>query len=780
MQRSSKVLFLYTIAFPYGNNEPYLNNELPILCQAFKKVVIVTSNSAGSHIDLPGNVEVVTINEMNDRVSKEKLFFRFIFFIASVMGREFVNAKSKSFFINRFRLTLSEFLVALIHAEKIKLLLKKETLPVIHYSFWMNEFPLCLSILKQKKIIEDYFFRVHGFDLYEERRENNYIPFRERNYKYSSGVFAISKMGLNYIKERFTYSEKASQSYLGTKDHGNNPFSDKKFTIVSCSNIIPLKRLDLLAKAILLLDFEMEWYHFGTGPEDEIEKISQFTSKYPSTIGVNFVGQVTQEQLFDFYKTTSVSVFINVSETEGLPVSIMEAISFGIPALGTDVGGNSEIVNSNTGWLLPSNITEEELANKIKEFKNSSLNTESFRSSAKDYWKEKFSAEKNYVDFCNKLLNINQSAQVISCKKCLLDSSVSETFTLNDEGVCNYCSYYERLDRELGSEEKRTKVLSNKVAQMIREGKGNKYDCILGVSGGVDSSYLAYWAHQNKLRPLVVHLDNGWNSELATENIKNICEKLGFELVTHVIDWEEFRELQLAYLRAGVVDIEVISDHAILATIFRMAAKYGIKYTLSGFNYATEAIMPKGWVFDKGDWENIKDIYSKFGNGKPIKTFPHISFYKKLYYHWFLKLESIQVLNYIDYNKTKAKEIISRELSWRDYGGKHYESVFTKFYQAYILPIRFGIDKRVAHLSNLICSEQITKEEAYEELNSPLYSKSDLENEKNYVVKKLGITESEFEQLLKDPIREHLSFKSEKKMWANYFKITKLLKFNFK
>jgi hypothetical protein len=275
---------------------------------------------------------------------------------------------------------------------------------------------------------------------------------------------------------------------------------------------------------------------------------------------------------------------------------------------------------------------------------------------------------------------------------------------------------------------------------------------------GVDSSYLAYWAKKEGLRPLIVHFDNGWNSELATENIRNICDKLGFGLNTHVINWEEFKELQLAYLKAGVVDIEALTDHAIMATIYQIAAKYKIKYTINGFNYATEAIMPKGWVFDKTDWENIKDIYRKFGNAKPIKSFPHVSFYRKLYYHWFLKLESIQVLNYIDYNKKDAKQIITKELAWRDYGGKHYESVFTKFYQAYILPVRFGIDKRIAHLSNLICSGQITRPEALEELKKPLYNADELRIEKEYVLKKLGLQEVDFDRFMQEKARRHDAF----------------------
>lgn len=369
--------------------------------------------------------------------------------------------------------------------------------------------------------------------------------------------------------------------------------------------------------------------------------------------------------------------------------------------------------------------------------------------------------------------------KIKNCTRCLLNAENVKNITFNASHLCNYCQYYDTVTAKLGNIEQKQLWITKKVDEIKLSGLKKEFDCILGVSGGVDSTFLANWTKENGLRPLVVHFDNGWNSELATENIQNICNKLGYSLSTYVINWEEFKELQLAYLKAGVVDIEALTDHAIMATIYNIAKKYKLKYTISGFNYATEAIMPKGWVFDKGDWANIKDIYKKFGNGKSIKSFPHISFYKKLYNHWFLKLESIQVLNYIPYNKGEAKKLISEKLNWRDYGGKHYESIFTKFYQAYILPTRFGIDKRLAHYSNLICSQQITKEQALIELKQPLYNENDLLNEKEYVLKKLGLSLADFDKLMNESERSHTLFKTETKLWKNYFKLLNILKFKF-
>jgi N-acetyl sugar amidotransferase len=361
------------------------------------------------------------------------------------------------------------------------------------------------------------------------------------------------------------------------------------------------------------------------------------------------------------------------------------------------------------------------------------------------------------------------------CTRCVLDTNDDPVMSFDSSGVCNYCHRYTYLVNSLGNPDERKKWLGDKVANIKKDGKTKQYDCILGVSGGVDSSYLAWWAKQEGLRPLIVHFDNGWNSELAVKNIERICEKLNFSLNTYVINWEEFKQLQLAYLRAGVIDIEVLTDHAIFATIYEIAKKYGIKYTINGFNYATEAVMPKGWVFDKSDYTNIKDINDKFGTVK-IKTFPHVTFLQKFWYAMFLKIESIQVLNYLDYNKKDAKKLLMGQLEWQDYGGKHYESIFTKFYQAYILPEKFKVDKRKAHLSNLICSGEISKEDALAEIKRPLYAPEVLREEKAYVIKKLGLTENEFDRIINEKPRKHTDFKTQKKLWDRYFKLLKILR----
>lgn len=337
--------------------------------------------------------------------------------------------------------------------------------------------------------------------------------------------------------------------------------------------------------------------------------------------------------------------------------------------------------------------------------------------------------------------------------------------TFNAEGVCNHCHAYDwtRASWPLDQYLKENK-LTNVFEEIKKKQKNKKYDCIIGLSGGVDSSYIALLAKEHGLRPLCIHLDNGWNSELATHNIHSIVEKLGFDLFTHVIDWEEFRELQRSFFKAGVIDIELLTDHAIFGVIIELAQKYGIKYILSGANIATESIMPKAWVHRKQDLVNIRDIFSKFGQGK-LKTFPQVSTLKHVFLMYGLGYKVIKPLNYINFNKAEAKRALIEKLDWRDYGGKHYESVFTKFYQAHILPTKFHVDKRRAHLSSLINSGQITREQALKELEKPLYDPKELKEDMEFVLKKLNFTQEEFNKYISTPPVSHLAYKSDQKIY---------------
>lgn len=362
------------------------------------------------------------------------------------------------------------------------------------------------------------------------------------------------------------------------------------------------------------------------------------------------------------------------------------------------------------------------------------------------------------------------------CKRCIMDSINDPDILINDDGVCNHCTTFDFEFNKLPKGINKEKELESIIKKIKLKGVGRKYDCLLGVSGGVDSSYLAYLCSIFGLRPLIIHFDNGWNSELSVLNIQNLLDKLGFDYETLVINWDEFRDLQLSYFKAGVVDLEFPTDHAILASMFKIAKKHNIKFVLSGHNIVTEGTyLPKSWVHSKLDYLNLKDIHKQYGSIK-LKTYPYLSFIKRLYNFYNSQFEYIQLLNLVDYNKFEVKKKLISELSWKDYGGKHFESIFTRFYQCYILPNKFNIDKRVFHYSCLVQSEQITRDQALKLLQEPIYDINLLESDKKYVLKKLNFNEATFEDYMRAQIRKHNEFKSEQKYWNFYFFVIKQTK----
>jgi N-acetyl sugar amidotransferase len=341
-----------------------------------------------------------------------------------------------------------------------------------------------------------------------------------------------------------------------------------------------------------------------------------------------------------------------------------------------------------------------------------------------------------------------------------MDTSDPE-IEFDDAGRCSHCRRAERLlglvPKSAADAESRLERIA---ADVKARGKGAEYDCLVGLSGGVDSSYVAWLAGQLGLRVLAVHFDNGWNSEIAVANIRSICETLDFELMTYVINWEEFRDLQRSFLYASVVDVELVTDHAIFAAMARLARDHRIKIVLSGTNVATEAILPQAWVWPKQDLRNIRGIHKRFGTVE-LETFPVMGLGR-----WALMryspfgLRYVELLNNAQYRKGDAMKTLEADLSWRYYGGKHYESVFTKFYQAFILPHKFGIDKRRAHLSSLIMNGEITRDEALAELAEPLYVPDELKADRSYVLKKLGFSDDEFEAIMRSPVKAHDDYPS--------------------
>lgn len=362
------------------------------------------------------------------------------------------------------------------------------------------------------------------------------------------------------------------------------------------------------------------------------------------------------------------------------------------------------------------------------------------------------------------------------CTKCVMDTTDIEII-FDDDGVCNHCHEYEiKKERLILDPIKRDISLKNLINKIKESGKGKKYDCIVGISGGVDSSYVTYLAKQWDLRVLLVHLDNGWDSELAVKNIENIVKFTGFDLYSLVINWEEFKDLQRAFFKADVIDLELLSDHAISASVNKLARKYNVKYLLSGDNFETESIMPSTWNWRKADAKNIKAIHKLYGN-KKLKTYPFMSSLKRLIYKYFNFAQSINILNYLEfYNKENVIELLQENFSWKYYGGKHYESIFTRFYQGYILPKKFGIDKRRAHYSSLINSKQMKREDALNDLKNQSYPISLQKEDFELVCKKLGFSNSEMQEYINRKEIKHEFYGSDKKLINNMYRIYKLFK----
>lgn len=337
------------------------------------------------------------------------------------------------------------------------------------------------------------------------------------------------------------------------------------------------------------------------------------------------------------------------------------------------------------------------------------------------------------------------------CAKCVMDTS-DPNISFDENGVCNHClRYVSELPKRTFSGVDAQEKLATLVAAIKSSGIDNEYDCLIGVSGGVDSTYVAYIVKELGLRPLAVHFDNGWNSELAVSNIKKVLDKLNIDLVTYVIDWNEFKSLQLAFLKASTPDGEIPTDHAIMALLYREAANRDIRFIISGMNFATESISVPNWAYGHSDWKYIKAINARFGTGK-LKSYLHYSFYMLAWWTFVKRIQTVSILNYLDYSKENAMCTLRDELGWQYYGGKHYESVYTRFYQGYVLPNKYGIDKRRMHLSDLINSGQMSRENALVELESNAYLDGGMhKDDMTYVIKKFGLSPDAFSQIMSLP-----------------------------
>jgi len=357
---------------------------------------------------------------------------------------------------------------------------------------------------------------------------------------------------------------------------------------------------------------------------------------------------------------------------------------------------------------------------------------------------------------------MNASHKLRCCSFCVMDES-NPGIEFDAVGQCNAClDALARRRHEWWPDEEGQRRLEAMAAQLREAGRGRPYDAMIGLSGGIDSAYLAHLAvRELGLRVLAVHVDGGWNSEAAVRNIESLVRKLDIDLHTYVVEWEEMRDLQLAFLRASVLNQDIPQDHVFFTTLYRTASRFELRHFLSGVNYATESVVPPNFGFPYSDDVHLRAIHRRFGEG-PLPTYPVMRFVEFL---WLTRVrKQLQVhrpLNYIDYHKDQAVAALRKHYGWRDYGAKHSESRFTKFYQEIYLPRKFDFDKRRLHLSSLIVSGQITRTEALAELEQPVLASSQARREIRFVAKKLQITSVELECLIDAPAVPHTEYPNQ-------------------
>lgn len=363
------------------------------------------------------------------------------------------------------------------------------------------------------------------------------------------------------------------------------------------------------------------------------------------------------------------------------------------------------------------------------------------------------------------------------CTNCVMDTTDSK-IVFDDKGVCDHCNtYYKDILPNWHTDESGDRELTTIINKIKKEGEGKDFDCLMGMSGGIDSSYLLYVMKEKYgLRPLVFHVDAGWNSQIAVNNIERLVDGLGLDLYTEVINWEEIKDLQLAFFKSGVPHIDVPQDHAFFATMYKFASKHKIKYILTGGNYSTECVRnPLEWMYYQSDSIQLRDIYKKFGSGK-LKDYPVTNIlWHKVYLPYIKKIKLIRPLDFVPYNKDEAMQLLVDEFGYQKYPQKHFESRFTRFYESYWLPKKFGYDTRKVQYSSLILTGQMTRAEALEKLKSTAYDPETIHQDFEYVATKLGISVDELQSYMDAPNKTYKDYKSQENVYNVGAKIMRVL-----
>ena len=774
---SIKNLVIFASNYPYGEGEPFLEAELKVLSDKFDKIYIVNSIDSSQKKQIyfvPQNVELYSIIPEKKKSKIRDLFsFTPIFEILLALFKHKLKPKFRL-----LHLIYGYWFESKRNENKINDFILKHNIDIkdtCFYTYWCDITAVTLANMHHQNKEIKFVTRLHGWDLYYERHTTNFLPYRSHIFNHAQFIAPISNDGRKYIFDRrlSIRREKVIASHLGVKKSERNIFyrgdaNYDVFHIVTLSHINPVKSLHRLSDALYKIDgIKIKWTHIGYGDgkfDVEYKKTLEKTLALKSTIEYEFKGQFPKKEVLEYLVGNPIDVIVNCSTTEGIPVSLMEAMSAGIPAIAINVGGVPEIVqNEVNGYLIDNKELDivESLKNAILKFID--LNFEEkkiFSNHSIKIWEKEFNDELNYSNF-SKLLKNEKDAIVtkICCQKCLIDSFIYPSIVLDKYGVCDICNIIIVKNRKLLQQKESGYI--NDLLSDIQSKKSNKeYDCILGISGGIDSSFLAIKAKEWGLNPLLVHVDTGWNSEQAVDNIKLLLDYTGFDLYTVVIDWNEIQDIVRSFMRASVIDIDWANELSAQASLYKVAEKFNVKHILTGHQIATEGWMPLNIVHYKLDLINFKAIHNRFGERK-LKTYPTIGLVKTYYYEEIKKINFYNPLDFISYIKEDVKLQLIDLYGYRDHGQKHFENIFTRFYQGYLLPYKFKVDKRIFHYSSLIVAGQLTKEEAQLEISKNSYKDPiQFSTDKEFVIKKLGFTEVEFENILKAAPKNHTDYPS--------------------
>ena len=770
-------LIIFVSDYPQGHGEPFFHDELSVLSHQFDSIIVIRKiiNEKNTFTFEINNLQNVTfINLLRDKDFGFVEMFKFCQIIGSSIFKEFYKLNT----LKRIKYYLSFIYKSIQFYNSINKTIKI-TKDDIVYTYWLDELTYSLLLLKDElngKL--NVISRCHGWDVYEFRNELNYLPMRSIIYSKLDLLCTISENAKKYIIEKYQkiklfnvdvfrlgVLDRLKENKVENQIEGFKNESDS-ISILSFSTFSKVKRIELLIESLSLIKtLNIKWYHIGNGLfenkyESDIYDLINQKLLIKSNVEVNLMGFLNSTEIGFFLNNTSIDLMINTSQYEGVPVTIMEAMSFSIPVIAPNVGGINEIVNDSNGFLLDANINKNDVSDAILKFSKLSKNAiNNLRKNARQTFLVNFDSKNNFLSFSNRIMSL-KSMEYIECSKCLYNNQVYPSIIFDKNVVCDVCHNYDKLsNRKVFQHEKGEQFLNGILKEVKRKGQNKKYDCALGVSGGVDSSYLMIKMKEWGLNPLIIHVDNGWNSELAVANIENLVQKLGFDLFTHVLDWSEMRDVQLAFLKSSVIDIDIPFDSACLKKLLELVNKYNIKYLFSGHNTVTEGWMPDSFLHYKLDSLNVFDIQRKFGTIK-LKQLSFLGPINLFYYQKIKRIKFITPLDYIKYDKNEVLNFLEKEYDWRPYGNKHYENIYTRFYQGYILPTKFKIDKRISHLSTLICSGQLTKEEAKHEINKEIYNPNLLIEDRAFFIKKLNLTETEFNDIMSLPIKRHTDYKS--------------------